>query len=172
MTRSLCGLLFGSLLLGAAAPAMAIDLYAFGCYWDKGDADGKAGYGLGLGMPILSEHLRLDGRVYFVEDSSIGQHDDLTLIPFDVGLQAHLLPHDALNPYALAGLSFIYADADQSDVDSSFGAYLGGGLEWAPVSFLRLFGEGLYRFQELDGNRGSAIDVSGLTWNAGVKISF
>ena len=28
---------------------------------------------------------------------------------------------------------------------------LGGGLEWAPFSYIKLFGEGIYRFQELDG---------------------
>lgn len=162
----------GWLVAGAGAPAQALDLYGFASYWDKGDADGKAGVGIGLGMPLLSEHLRLDGRTYFIEKSSLSRDDDLTMIPFDLGLQLHLLPHADLNPYGLAGVSYIYADADRSDVDSSFGAYLGGGIEWAPFSFLRLFGEGIYRFQELDGRRGSDIDVSGLTGNVGVKFFF
>lgn len=159
-------------LLLAASPAMALDIYGFASYWDKGDADGKSGFGLGVGLPILTDHLRLDGRVYFIEDSTIDRNDELTMIPFDVGLQAHLMPGMAFDPYALAGISYIYADADRSDVDSSLGAYLGGGLQWAPFPIVTLFGELIYRFQELDGGRGSEIDVSGMTGNVGVRFSF
>lgn len=171
--KTLMGLLgAGCMILFAGAPAMAIDLYGFGSYWDKGDADGKWGYGIGLSLPVLTEHIRLDGRVYFFEDSTLGRDDELTLIPFDLGAQVHLAPDAALNPYALGGVSFIYADADRSDVDSSLGAYLGGGLEWAPFSIIKLYGEVVYRFQELDGGNDGDIDVSGYTGNAGVKIYF
>lgn len=156
----------------AASPALALDIYGFASYWDKGDADGKAGFGLGVGMPIFTDHLRLDGRVYFIEDSTIDRNDELTMIPFDVGLQAHLMPGMNFDPYALAGVSFIYADADRSDVDSSLGGYLGGGLQWAPFPVVTLFGELVYRFQELDGGRGSEIDVSGMTGNVGLRFSF
>lgn len=162
----------GCLILCTAAPVMAIDLYGFGSYWDKGDADGKWGYGIGLGLPLLSDHVRLDGRVYFFEDSSLGNDNDLTLVPFDLGLQVHLMPGAEFNPYGLAGLSFIYADADRSDVDSSFGCYLGGGLEWAPFSIIKLYGEVVYRFQELDGEHGDDIDLTGMSGNFGVKIYF
>lgn len=171
--------IFGQLLIGAGcamllagSPALAIDLYGFGTYWDKGDADGKAGFGIGLSMPLLTDHLRLDGRAYFIEDSSLGNNDDLTMIPFDLGVQVHLMPDAALNPYAMGGVSYIYADADRTDVDSSFGAYLGGGLEWAPFPIIKLFGEVVFRFQELDGDRGEDIDVSGMTSNAGIKLYF
>jgi len=174
MKKNMIKLLLGAggMLLFTGSPAMAVDLYGFGSYWDKGDADGKSGFGIGLGLPLFTEHLRLDGRVYFIGDSTLDRNDDLTMVPFDLGVQAHLMPNAPLNPYALGGLSFIYADADRSDVDSSLGGYLGAGLEWAPFPVIRLFGEGVYRFQELDGGRGSSIDVSGLTGNAGVRISF
>ena len=171
--KTLMGLLgAGCMVLFAGAPAMAIDLYGFGSYWDKGDADGKWGYGIGLSLPVLTEHIRLDGRVYFFEDSTLGRNDELTLIPFDLGAQVHLAPDAAFNPYALGGVSFIYAGADRSDVDSSLGAYLGGGLEWAPFSIVKLYGEVVYRFQELDGGNDGDIDVSGYTGNVGVKIYF
>lgn len=159
-------------LLLAAAPAGAVDLYGFGSYWDKGDAEGSWGYGIGLSAPLLFEQLKLDGRVTFYDDSPWGPHDELTLIPFDLGLQACLFPSASLAPYALAGLSYIYADAERTDVDSSFGGYLGGGLEWAPVSFLSLHGEVVYRMQEVDRGRGGNIDVSGITANLGVRLSF
>ena len=159
-------------LLLAGSPAMALDIYGFATYWDKGDADGKSGFGLGVGLPVFTDHLRLDGRVYFIEDSTIGRNDELTMVPFDVGLQAHLMPDMAFDPYALAGISYIYADADRSDVDSSLGGYLGGGVQWAPFPIVTLFGEVVYRFQELDGGRGSEIDVSGMTGNVGMRLSF
>lgn len=162
----------GCMLLLTGSPAMAIDLYGFGSYWDKGDADGKWGAGIGLSLPLLTEHIRLDGRVYFFENSTLGKDDELTMIPVDLGVQVHLSPDAELNPYAVGGVSFIYADADRSDVDSSFGGYLGGGLEWAPFTMIRLYGEAVYRFQELEGGRGDDIDVSGMTGNVGARISF
>ena len=174
MKRTVTGMLLaaGWMIAGTVAPAQAINLYGFASYWDKGDLEGKGGFGVGLGMPLVSGHIVLDGRIYFIGKSSLARDDELTMVPLDLGLQLHLFPGAALNPYALGGISFIYADADRSDVDSSFGAYLGAGLEWAPVSFLRLFGEGIYRFQKLDGSRGSNIDVGGLTGNVGVRIYF
>lgn len=160
------------LVMLAGTPAMALDLYGFGSYWDKGDADGTWGSGIGLALPLFTDHLRLDSRLYFSEDSDLGRDDDLTMIPVDLGVQLHLLPDAPLNPYALGGLSYIYADADRSDVDSSFGGYLGGGLEWEPFPIVKLFGEVVYRAQELDGGRGDHIDVSGYTGNVGMKITF
>jgi hypothetical protein len=157
---------------GTGSPAPAIDLYGFGSYWDKGDAEGTWGAGIGMGLPLMTDHIRLDGRVYFFENSTLGKDDELTLIPVDLGVQVHLLPDAEFNPYALAGVSFIYADADRSDVDSSVGSYLGGGIEWAPFTLIRLYGEAVYRFQELDGGRGDDIDVSGMTGNVGARILF
>lgn len=160
------------MLLNAGVAARAIDLYGFGSYWDKGDADGKWGAGIGLSLPLFSEHLRIDGRVYSFEDSSLGKDDELTLIPVDVGVQIHLFPDADFNPYALAGVSFIYADADRTDVDSSLGGYLGGGIEWAPVPVIKLFGEVVYRAHELDGGNNGDLDVSGMTGNVGLKVNF
>ena len=172
MKRTVMLLAAGWMIAGVVPPAQAVDLYGFASYWDKGDVRGKGGFGIGIGTPVYSEHLRLDGRIYIIGQSSLGPGDDLTMVPFDFGLQLHLMPHADLDPYAMAGVSYIYADADRSDVDSSFGAYFGAGIEWAPVSFLRVFGEGIYRAQELNGRQGSSIDVSGLTCNVGLKFSF
>jgi hypothetical protein len=108
----------------------------------------------GFGAAVRSG---LHGRVAFLGTNSLSRGDDLTMIPFDLGLQLHLKPHGELNPYGLPGFSFIYADADRSDVDSSFVASLGAGIEWMPVSFLKLFEEGVHRFQELNGRQGSYI---------------
>ena len=159
----LCLLFF---VLFYSSQALAIDLYGFGSYWDKDDADGAWGAGIGLSIPLLTERLRLDGRAYFFEDSSLGGGDNLTLTPFDIGLQVHILPSAELDPYILGGVSYIYADADRIDVDSSFGAYLGGGLEWAMMtSLVKLFGEIVYRSSEIEVKRVEDIDISGFTVN-------
>jgi hypothetical protein len=165
-------LVAGLLVATTGAPATAIDLYGFGSYWDRGDADGKWGIGLGGSLPLFTDFLRLDGRIAFYENSDLGRGDDLTMTPVDLGLRVHPLPESEFDPYALGGVSCIYADAERSDVDSSFGAYLGGGVAWDPFAFVRLFGEVVYRFQELDGERGRQIDVDGLTGNVGVRVSF
>ncbi|ADW19201.1 hypothetical protein Despr_3068 [Desulfobulbus propionicus DSM 2032] len=172
--KTIVGLLFGAgcLIAFTGTPAPALDLYGFGSYWDKGDAEGTWCAGIGLGMPLLTDHLRFDGRIYLAEDSDLGHDDELTMVPVDLGLQLHLLPDASINPYALGGLSFIYADADHHDVDSSLGGYLGGGIEWVPFPIVKLFGEVIYRSQELDGGLGEHIDVSGYTVNMGVKINF
>ncbi len=154
-------------------PAMAIDLYGFASYWDKKDADGSWGAGLGVSLPLFTEVLRLDGRMYYFENSDIGPGEDLTLTPFDLGLQVHPLPGASLDPYLLGGVSYIHADADRFDADSSFGGYLGAGLETElGVPLFTLFGEALYRFSSIDTDLGHDIDVNGFTVNLGLKFHF
>ncbi len=169
--RILCLLLLLVVLI--TPPAMALDIYGFGSYWDKKDADGSWGTGLGLSPPLFTEHLRLDGRVYFFRDSDFGYDDSLTLTPVDLGLQVHFMPASKVAPYLLGGISYIFADADHLDVDASFGGYVGGGLEWAlGTSLLKLFGEIVYRFDTLDSNGPRDVDVSGINGNVGFKIHF
>ena len=170
-TRFLCLLLLSVVLL--APPAMALDIYGFGSYWDKKDADGSWGAGLGLSLPLFTEHLRIDGRLYFFQDSDLGARDSLSLTPVDLGLQVHFMPASKIDPYLLGGLSYIFADADYIDVDSTFGGYVGGGLEWAlGTSFFKLFGEIIYRFDTLDTNGPADVDIGGVNANVGLKIHF
>jgi len=175
MTMKRAKLLFLGLMfsvLFCSSQALAIDLYGFGSYWDKEDVDGTWGAGLGLSLPLFTEHLRLDGRAYFFENSDLGT-DDLKLIPFDLGLQAHLLPNATLDPYILGGVSYVYADADRIDVDSNISGYIGVGLDLAlGTQLVKIFGEILYRANKIETNFGGDIDVSGFTGNIGLKIHF
>ena len=165
-------LLSGAIFL-LAVPARAIDLYGFASYWDKKDTEGTWGGGLGLSLPLLTDRLRLDGRIYGFADSDLPGDDQLSLNALDLGLQLHLTPGSTLDPYLLGGGSWIMADGDRISVDSGFGGYLGAGIEWAPgLPLLRIFAEGLYRFSEIDRDHGEDIDVSGMTGNVGVKIHF
>jgi hypothetical protein len=174
MTKSLfLGLLVSILFCGSQA--LAIDLYGFGSYWGKKDVDGSWGGGIGLSLPLLTEHLRLDGRVYYFGDSDVGSGDsNVKLTPFDLGLQVHILPSGEVDPYLLGGVSYVYVvHSDRFDIDSEFGGYFGAGLDVElGSSFVKLFAEALYRFAELDGIFDNNIDVSGFTGNIGVKIHF
>ena len=58
-------------------------------------------------------------------------------------------------------------------MDSGYGAYLGGGLDWGiSDSMVKLFGEIVYRVSELDTSWEDDIDVSGITVNFGLKLHF
>lgn len=155
--------------------ASAIDLYGYGSYWGKQDADGSWGAGIGLAIPLFTEHLRLDGRAHFFSDSDSGIiYEDVTTIPFDLGLQLHILPYGKIDPYLLGGVSYIYVDtSSDADLDSKFSGYVGVGLD-VPLgtSMVKFFGEAIYRFAELDGILDEKIDVGGFTGNIGLKLHF
>ncbi len=161
------------LVLSGSSNAMAIDLYGFGSYWDHADLDGVWGCGVGLSIPLFTEHVRLDGRAYFFEKIEITSEHDITNLPLDLGLQGHFLPNGIVDPYLLGGLSYVYVDSDRLDLDSNLGGYIGAGFDWKiDNSFVILFAEALYRFAEIDRNLGEDIDVSGFTGNVGVKLHF
>jgi len=163
----------GLIVLLFSSQALALDLYGFGSYWEKKDADGQWGAGAGLSIPLFTEHFKLDGRAYYFEKSTVGEDGEIRLIPFDLGLQLHLFPNGVLNPYALGGITYVYADSDRFDVDSDFGGYIGGGLEWAiPSSIVKIFGEALYRYNQIDVSDFDDLDVSGFTGNVGLKLNF
>ncbi len=175
---ALSGLLLSGLLY--STPVGAIDLYGMASYWDHGDLDGVWGGALGVSLSLFTDFLRLDARGYFFDNAYIFEEDeftrsesDLSITPFDLGLQLHLLPGAQVDPYLLAGFSYLYVDSDWFDFDSSLGGYGGGGLDIAlGNSPLHLFGEVVYRFAELERKLGSDLDVSGLNGNLGLKLHF
>jgi len=58
-------------------------------------------------------------------------------------------------------------------VDSSLGGYIGGGLDLAlGDSPFKIFGEALYRFNEIKTDYIEDINVSGFTGNVGIKLHF
>ncbi|MBW1636334.1 MAG: outer membrane beta-barrel protein [Deltaproteobacteria bacterium] len=159
-------------LLCYSPQAFAIDLYGFGSYWEKGDMDGTWGVGLGVSLPIIIDNIRLDGRAHFFEDSDYGR-DTVTVTPFDLGVQLHLMPNGGFDPYLLGGVSYNYVDSKHLNLDSKFGGYLGAGVDMElGTSLFKLFGEILYRFSDIENVSGSDLDVSGITANVGLKIHF
>lgn len=169
----LLGFLFSAVF--CVSNAAAIDLYGYGSYWNKQDADGTWGAGIGLALPLFTEHLRLDGRAHFFSDGDAGIiYENVTMIPFDLGLQVHILPYGKVDPYLLGGVSYLYVDtSSEVDLDSKFSGYIGAGLDVAlGTRLVKLFGEVIYRFAELDGILEENIDVGGFNGNVGIKFHF
>ena len=159
-------------LLCCSSPAMAVDVYGFGSYWEKGDIDGTWGAGVGVSLPIIIDNIRLDGRVHYFDSSDVG-NDEVKVIPFDLGVQLHLTPDSAFDPYILGGISYNYVDTKHLDLDSKFGGYLGGGVDLElGASFFKRFGELLYRFSDIENMSGDDVDASGVTVNIGLKFHF
>jgi len=159
-------------LLCCSSQAMAIDIYGFGSYWDKGDVDGTWGTGIGVSLPVIVDALRIDGRAHYFEDSDYGR-GTITVTPFDLGLQLHLMPSGAVDPYALGGISYNYVDANELSLDSTFGGYFGAGLDVAlGTSLFKLFAEVMYRFSDLDTVDSHNLDASGVSANIGLKFHF
>lgn len=159
-------------ILFYTAPAIAVDLYGFGSYWEKGDVDGTFGVGLGVSLPVIFDALRLDGRVHYFEDSDYGR-GKITVTPVDFGAQLHLMPDGAFDPYVLAGLSYNYVDADEIDFDSTFGGYFGAGVDMElGSSLLKVFAEVMYRFSDIDEVDRHNLDASGVSANVGLKFHF
>jgi len=100
-------------VFSGSSNALAVDVYGFGSYWDHADLDGVWGGGLGLSIPLFTEHVRLDGRAYFFEKIEMTPHHDITILPLDLGLQGHFLPNGTVDPYLLGGLSYVYVDSDR-----------------------------------------------------------
>ncbi len=159
-------------LLCCSSQAMAVDVYGFGSYWEKGDVDGSWGTGIGVSLPFIVDALRIDGRAHYFADSDYGR-GDITVTPFDLGAQLHLMPDAAFDPYLLGGISYNYVDAKHINLDSTFGGYLGAGLDMElGTSLFKLFGEVLYRFSDLDDIDDHSLDASGMSANIGLKFHF
>jgi hypothetical protein len=156
-------------------PLHAIDLYAFGSYTQIEDADGTWGGGLGIAIPLFTDYVRFDTRLFFLDKANFDRDDELQLIPLDFGLQIHILPHEEINPYILGGLSWVYAEADRANVDSDFGGYIGAGVDFGLNETFKIFGELSYRMVEITnkiGRYNEDIDISGVTANLGIKFTF
>ncbi len=171
--KKILSLVFVVGLLFTFERAAALDLYAFGSYWEKEDTDGSWGGGVGVAVPLFTDYVRLDGRAYYFENSNVGNNDELELVPLDLGLQIHILPDSRVDPYLLGGASYVYADSDRVDVDSEVGAYAGVGLDVKLFSVVKIFAEAMYRQTELsDEWSREDIDVSGVSGNLGLKFTF
>ena len=164
------GLLFS--ILCFSSQALAVDVYGFGSYWEKGDVDGTYGTGIGVSLPFIVDALRIDGRVHYFADSDYGR-DEVTVTPFDLGAQLHLMPDGSFDPYVLGGISYNYVDAKYLNLDSTFGGYLGAGIDMElGTSLFKLFGEVMYRFSDIDNIDGDNLDASGMSANVGLKFHF
>ena len=167
---SIVSLLFS--LLCCSSQASAVDVYGFGSYWDKGNIDGSGGVGIGVSLPFIIDALRIDGRAHYFADSDYGR-GDITVTPFDLGLQLHMMPEGTFDPYVLGGISYNYIDASHISLDSKFGGYLGAGLDIElGTSLFKLFGEVMYRYSDIDNIDDYDLNANGMSANIGLKVHF
>lgn len=168
-------IIFIGLLLSfscCSSQALAVDVYGFGSYWDKGSFDGSGGAGIGVSLPFIVDALRIDGRAHYFADSDYGR-GDITVTPFDLGVQLHMMPESTFDPYVLGGISYNYIDSKHISIDSTFGGYLGAGLDLElGTSLFKIFGEVMYRFSDIENIDGHNLDASGMSANVGLKFHF
>lgn len=161
----------GAVSLAVAAPVHAIDLGLMGSFYNPDDGDDNWGAGVKAGIPLGTDHVMLEGRgYYFPEQNNDG--GDIGFIPVDLGLALHLSPKENFDPYAVAGISYVFVEGDDIQLDDEFGAYLGGGAEFALGPNTAIFGEAIFRFLELDRQDGLSDDnfnADGLSANVGIR---
>ena len=173
IVRSLFGMALAVLLPINAA--LALDLGVYGTYWAPDDGDDTWGFGAKAGVPLITEHFQLEGRAFWYPETSQGRIGDVEFVPLDLGVALHLFPRGEVDVFAMGGGSYIYADGSDVSVDDTWGAYVGGGLEFALNSNLAVAGEVLVRLAEFDlesNYREDQLDATGVNVNLGLRLRF
>lgn len=163
-----------SLFFLAPLSASALDLSVFASNWSVDDGDSSWGLGGKLSAPILSDHFHIEGRASYFPGNDDGGGGDLDLVPVDLGFALHVAPGSELDLYLAAGVSYIFANADEVSLDNAWGSYAGVGLEYALNPDIAIVGEALWRFAELDITDGLSSDdkysADGVTGNIGLRF--
>ncbi len=151
-------LMMGFVLLALASVqvASAIDIGAFGSYWDHKDGDAV----WGGGVLILVETLPIEVRATYYESATGAK---IEAHPIDVGLAVGLTRLDSVNITAIGGGTYYLVDARNSSPDNEFGWYIGARLEFTAPGAYKVFGEVMYRGADLD-----VADFSGAAINIGL----
>jgi opacity protein-like surface antigen len=142
-------------------------------YWSVEDGSNSWGWGGKLGIPLLTDHLKVEGRAYWFPDSGESRQGDVLIVPVDLGAAISLLPDSEVNPYIIAGAGYVFVDADEYDLDGDLGYYAGAGVELGLAPSLELFTELLVRFVEFDADRrfdSDSYDATGISVNVGMQF--
>jgi hypothetical protein len=166
MTLSLC--VFNS--------AHALDLRFGPSYWDVEDLDASVGVSAKLSEPIYKEWVDVEvGASWLTGEEGI-EDDTFQLIPLDLGVRVHLTSGCRVDPYLLAGATYLAVDNDDDalpDLDGNWGGYAGAGIAIPVNDKWDLYSDVVFRFTELDNNDGGDdVDANGLQATAGVSYSF
>ena len=159
-------------------------LGVFGSYWKTKDLGSSFGGGVKF-RAELTEGLCLELRASCLTKFDDWDGDDeLFAIPLEGGLvYSFPLGYDSpVFAYVGGGAGYtILPEADEIDMGDDFCFYGLGGIEFALNDNLRIFGEGMYRFLEVDGVKvdglrvnlgGEKAKLSGLGVNIGLSMLF
>lgn len=181
-------LLATTLLFGNSAAASEIALY--GSYWETDMLGNSAGFGIGAGLG--GGPVRFDIRATYFPDLSESffdlsdLHDDgdfavRALVP-ELGVSFDFLPDETFRPYLGVGGSYYVLDDSRFEVDDEVGFYGAAGFSVGSES-AAFFAEAIYRSveatvvdddltDEFELDREVALDLDGLSFNAGVRWRF
>jgi hypothetical protein len=154
-----------------ATPAAAGSFGVYGSYWDTDEADNSIGVGARLGFDFVKIlELEFRGTQYPDFNAGVGLGDvDVKATPVDGGLRVNLFPSGPVNPYAGAGVTYMFLHPDQGDMDNETGWYAAAGLELGGDSS-RFFVEALWRKLDTSISLGifdADARFDGVTLNAG-----
>lgn len=164
--RTVHSLLIGICLLGAAARADGLGLFA--AYLDTSGNDAVSGIGLrGRGG---SELLYFELRGTYFEDIpevDLIVDQELSLLPIDFGFGWQTTYEAPLQLYGGGGVTYYFLDVSDGSVDNALGYYFEVGGEMEIFENFGNFFEALWRQVETRSEEGSRLNKDDLNVNGG-----
>lgn len=171
----------GCLVLSVAPAWAGGAFHLFGTYGEVTDVDRL--FGVGVRGSLGSDQFVVDltatwypehgGTV--VHENGFEIHDDMQMIPYDLGLRWVFSPTSELRPYIGAGATYVTINLGSGDVDDEAGYYLLAGFIVQFEGSGGLFAEAMYRGVEAtfvyDGIDYDE-DVGGLAGTVGIFWTF
>lgn len=164
-----------------ASPAVAVDIGAYGAFWDTEDADQALGAGAKLRFGIVE----LRGTYFSdvtADTEPESQDFEVSAIPLEAGLAFRFADTDRFSPYLGGGAGYYLLDTTEGDIDDEVGYYAVLGADFTGPGGLGFMVEGIYRNMEasvrgdLDDDPGVDDDVDiqlgGFGINAGLVWRF
>jgi hypothetical protein len=181
-------LLIAFITIIAAPPASADWNFAgFASWYDSSDLDASAGGGVKCDWLMGETPWGVELRATYFADMGADVRDwlhespegdiDVSAMPMDLGVNYHFLDNE--NLYLGAGLSYIFLDVNDGDLDNEWGWYaVLGYMSGEPTDGWAFFGEFMYRVVEGTVERNSLnpesfdVGIEGYGFNVGVAYRF
>lgn len=158
----------------STASVYAEGIGVFGSYWDPADGDQTLGVGVRARGGAGPVYFEVRGTFFedITEDNAFF-HNNLQVIPIDVGIGLQLQVTDLLEIYGGGGVTYYFVDSDYGKVDNEVGYYLQAGTELAVNEGFGVFAEAVWRRVEASlGNENqvedSKVDLKGMSVNLGL----
>jgi Sex factor F TraW protein N terminal len=151
-----------------ASPATAVDLGAYGAFWDTEDAD----QALGAGAKVRFGIFELRGTYFSdvtADTEPESQDFEVSAIPLEAGLAFRFADTPRFSPYVGGGAGYYLLDTTAGDIDDEVGYYAVLGTDLSGPAGLGFMVEGLYRSMEAT-VRGDLDDVPGVDDDVDIQL--